>query len=590
MKQFFKIMFASALGALVAGGVIFLLVTFTLIGMSAALSSKPDYIPKANTVFKLSLNGGLFETTEETPFSQIFGDELGLSIKDIVKSIRAAKENKNVVGIYLESGPLFAGDPASVDVIRRALVDFKESGKFIVAYGDVYSQSAYYLCSVADKVFLNPQGMLNIYGLVSETEFYRGLMNKIGAEYLVFRVGTYKGSVERYLLDKLSPENREQITSFQQVIWGNITKAIAESRHIPPQAINDFADKGYFMADATRTVEAGLVDELKYKSEVDEYVKELAGQSDSRLKVASLSKMKNIKEPVHTSPDQVAVLYAEGTITTKIISSLPGGSHEINEELVEALIKLQKNDKVKAVVLRVNSRGGNAYVSEQIWKEIVELKKVKPVVVSMGDYAASGGYYISCAASKIFAEPNTITGSIGIFGLFPNFAGVYKKLDVTTDVVKTNKYSDLGDISRPMREDEKAIIQAYIEKGYDVFITRCADGRDKTKEEIDKIGQGRVWTGQQALERGLIDELGGLDEAIPAAAELAGLTDYKVTHVSESKDFFQQFFERQLEDVKVSIVESVIGAEEYTALKKLNALKSNTGMLARIPYEYEIAF
>jgi protease-4 len=299
--------------------------------------------------------------------------------------------------------------------------------------------------------------------------------------------------------------------------------------------------------------------------------------------------MKSIKESTRKSSNEVAVLYAEGEIKAKVVSSFPSSTIEINEDFADALITLRKDDKVKAVVLRVNSPGGSAYLSEQIWREVTELKKVKPVVVSMSDVAASGGYYISCAASKIYAEPNTLTGSIGIFGLLPNAAGLYKKLDVTTDVVKTNAFGDFPDITRPWREDEKALVQAYVERGYDLFITRCADGRGKTKEEIDQIGQGRVWTGEQAIEKGLVDALGSLDDAIASAAELADVTDYQVTHVSGSKDFFQQLLEKQLENIKISIVKSVIGEEEYSYLQALNEFKSRTGILARIPLECEIA-
>ncbi|GHU54800.1 signal peptide peptidase SppA [Bacteroidia bacterium] len=589
MKQFFKMMFASALGVFLAIGLVILILTFGMIGMVASMSSQSEFVPAKNSVFKLSLNGELTETSVDNPYAQLFGQEQGLSVKDIVKSIRAAKENKNVKGIYLESGVLFSAGIPSIDAIRRELIDFKESGKFIVAYSDNYTQGAYYLCSVADKIFVNPKGSVLVDGLSSQITFYKGLLNKIGVEMEIFKVGTYKGAVEPYMLDKLSDANREQITSYQQSIWGNITKAIAGSRNITQQAINDFADNGYFYAATEKAVEVGLVDELKYRPEAEEYVKEQAGQKGDKLKVASLDKMKNIKVSTRKSSNEVAILYAEGNIQNKVLSSLAGNNVGITDDMVDALIKLRKDDKVKAVVFRVNSRGGDAYLSEQIWHEVVELKKVKPIVVSMSDYAASGGYYISCAANKIIAEPNTLTGSIGIFGSIPNFSGLYKKLDLTIDEVKTNTFGGFLDVNRPWRDDERALMQANIERGYDLFITRCADGRGKTKEKIDQIGQGRVWTGEQALERGLVDALGGLDEAIVAAAELAEVTDYQVTNVFGNKDFFQQFFEKQLENVKVSVVKSVIGEEEFNHLQALNEFKRNTGILARIPYEFELA-
>jgi protease-4 len=586
MKQFFKMMFASALGGLVAIGAIILIGSFILAGIAASFSSRPDYVPKANTVFKLSLDGPLEETVEANPLNFLSFSEAitPIAIKDILKSIRAAKENDNVKGVYLEAGMLSAGTPG-IDVVRRALIDFKTSGKFIVAYGDNYTQGCYYLCSVADKIFLNPLGIVDIRGLVSETTFYKGVFNKLGIELEIFKVGTHKGAVERFMLDKLSDENRGQIASYQQGVWRNITANIAQSRGLSPEDVNNFANKGYTLSPAGKTVELGFVDELKYKPEAEEYVKELAGQTGDKLKVAGLDKMKSIPEPVQTSADRIAVLYAEGEIMDEAVSSLYG-SKLITGKMAGELAKLRKDEKVKAVVFRVNSPGGSAYVSEQIWREVVELKKVKPIVVSMSDVAASGGYYISCAASKIVAEANTITGSIGVFSLVPNATNLFKKLDITTDVVQTNTYGDLLNPARPLRADEKALVQANVEHIYDVFLARCADGRGKTKEEIDQIGQGRVWTGEQALERGLVDALGGIDEAVSLAAELAGLTDYRLTHVSTTTDFLQNLLGKQLEDIKISLVKSFVG-DEYRYLKALNDVKHSSGVRARLPYDIQ---
>ncbi|MDR1646126.1 MAG: signal peptide peptidase SppA [Tannerellaceae bacterium] len=585
MKQFFKMMFASALGGLVAIGAVILIGTFVLVGIVAAFDSSPEYVPSSGAVFKLSLNGPLYETAEENPFDFLsFGEMVSpIAIKDILKAIRAAKENDRIKGIYLEAGAL-QGGTASLDIIRRALADFKTGGKFVVAYGDNYTQGSYYLCSVADKIFLNPLGIVDIHGLVSETVFYKGLLRKVGVEMEVFKVGTYKGAVEPFLLDKLSDENREQIASYQQGIWSNIVEAIAHSRNLAPDDVQAFANRGHFVSPAEKTVELGFVDELKYKPEAEEYVKELAGQTGDKLKTAGLGKMKNIKEaPRKPSAERIAILYAEGEIMTASLSSLYG-SQLITEKMAGEIASLRKDENVKAVVFRVNSPGGSGYVSEQIWREVAELKKVKPIVVSMGNVAASGGYYISCAASRIIAEANTLTGSIGVFGTIPNATGLYEKLDVTTEIVKTNTYGDFLDASRPLRSDEKALMQNYVEHMYDVFLTRCAEGRGKTKEEIDAIGQGRVWTGEQALERGLVDALGGLDEAVAAAAELAGLTDYRLTHTSSSNDFFQTILGKHLEDLKLSLVKNAIG-EEYKYLKALNDLKHHTGVQMRLLYD-----
>ena len=401
---------------------------------------------------------------------------------------------------------------------------------------------------------------------------------------MIFKVGTYKGAVEPFMLDKLSDANREQIQSYMGSIWENVTNGIAEARNIPVTDIDNFANQGYAFAAAEKTVECGLVDELKYRTETEEFVKELAGQSDKRLQTADISKIKSIKTIDREKPNRIAILYAEGEIKPELPSSPYDTEQAITEKVANELIKLKNDENVKAVVFRVNSPGGSAFVSEQIWHQVVELKKVKPIVVSMGDVAASGGYYISCAASKIIAEPNTLTGSIGIFGIFPNVTGLFNKLSLTTDIVKTNTYADLGDMSRPMREDEKVLIQSFVERGYDTFLTRCANGRDMNKEAINEIGQGRVWTGEQAKERGLVDDLGGIDKAIETAATLANLSDYSLTYVSGSKDFWKEFIEKQLGEVKVSIVKNVLG-NEYEYFKTLNNIKSTTGIQARLPYD-----
>jgi protease-4 len=587
MKQFFKMMFASALGGLVAIGAIIFITTFTLIGIAAAFGNQPEYAPEPNTVFKLSLNGSLQETAESNPLDFLsFGNIVSdISIKDVLKAIRTAKDDDRIRGIYLEAGVL-TGGTAGIDAVRRALIDFKTSGKFVVAYGNTYTQGSYYLCSVADKVFLNPLGMVDIHGLTGEVTFYKGILRKVGVEMVVFKVGTYKGAVEPYMLDKLSDENREQIASYQQGIWNNIAGGIAQSRNLTPADVNDFANKGYTLAPAEKVVELGFVDELKYKPEAEEYVRELAGQTGKELKTAGLNKIRNIKEPPHKSNDEIAILYAEGEIVEEVTSSLYG-SKAITDKMAGELAKLRKNEHVKAVVFRVNSPGGNAYVSDRIWREVEELRKEKPIVVSMGNVAASGGYYISCAASRIIAEANTLTGSIGVFGVIPNAAELYKMLDVTTEVVQTNTYGDLLNPARPLRADEKALLQGHVEHMYDVFLTRCADGRGKTREEIDRIGQGRVWTGQQALDNGLVDALGGIDEAIAAAAELAELTDYRITHVVAGvKDFYQELLGKQLEDLKLSLLKSVAG-DEYKYLKALNDLKHHTGVQARLLYDIQ---
>lgn len=588
MKQFFKMMFASTLGFFVGLMLAGVIAIVFMIGMVAGLSSNSQavYTPKAeNSVFKIAFEGDIRESAEENPFTNLLtGRESDLSLRDLLKSIRHAKEQESVKGIYLDMG-VFSGGTASLDAVRRALMDFKESGKFIVAYADNYTQGGYYLASVADKIYLNPQGILGLTGLSSRTMFYKGLLQKIGVEMMVFKVGTYKGAVEPFIADKLSDANREQITSYQNSIWGNITKGIAKSRNITVEDVNRFADEGAFFASPEKAVEYKLIDELKYRSEVEKYLIEQSGQTGDKLKTVGLSNMKNVKKTEREYRNKIAIVYAEGEITQQIISSPYSGNFPcISEKINDDLRKLADNKDVKAVVLRINSPGGSAYTSEQIWKQVYELKKKKPVVVSMGSVAASGGYYIASGASKIIAEPNTLTGSIGIFGMFPNTAGLFNKLALTTDIVKTNRYADFGDPARPMTDDEKALIQGYIERGYDTFLTRCAEGRGVSKADIDSIGQGRVWTGEQALKIGLVDELGGIERAVELAGELAEIYNYNIMEVSTDHDFLKELLEKQIEVVKQSVVKDMLG-DEYEHFRTLRKVKATYGIQARIPYD-----
>lgn len=588
MKQFFKMMFASTLGFFVGLMLAGMIAIVFMIGMVAGLGSNSQavYTPKAeNSVFKIAFEGDIRESAEENPFTNLLtGREPDLSLRDLLKSIRHAKEQESVKGIYLDMG-VFSGGTASLDAVRRALMDFKESGKFIVAYADNYTQGGYYLASVADKIYLNPQGILGLTGLSSRTMFYKGLLQKIGVEMMVFKVGTYKGAVEPFIADKLSDANREQITSYQNSIWGNITKGIAKSRNITVEDVNRFADEGAFFASPEKAVEYKLIDELKYRSEVEKYLIEQSGQTGDKLKTVGLSNMKNVKKTEREYRNKIAIVYAEGEITQQIISSPYSGNFPcISEKINDDLRKLADNKDVKAVVLRINSPGGSAYTSEQIWKQVYELKKKKPVVVSMGSVAASGGYYIASGASKIIAEPNTLTGSIGIFGMFPNTAGLFNKLALTTDIVKTNRYADFGDPARPMTDDEKALIQGYIERGYDTFLTRCAEGRGVSKADIDSIGQGRVWTGEQALKIGLVDELGGIERAVELAGELAEIYNYNIMEVSTDHDFLKELLEKQIEVVKQSVVKDMLG-DEYEHFRTLRKVKATYGIQARIPYD-----
>ena len=586
MKQFFKTVFASTLGVLVALGIVTMGSIFFIIGVAASADGSSEYKPDKNTVFKLSLDGVLVDQAVKNPFSELMGESSNqMAVSDVIKAIRRAKANDNIKGIYLEAGSLSTGF-AGIEAIRRELEDFKDSGKFIVSYGDYYTQGAYYLCSVADSVFLNPQGSVSLVGLASQGLFFTGLAEKIGVEHYIFKVGTYKSAVEPFFLKKFSDANREQLTSFLGSVWGNLTTAIEKSRNISSDELDRYLNEGLAMGQASNAVDYKLADGLRYRYEVENCVKEMAGQDvKGKLKTAGVDKIVSIKVKEKENKNKIAVLYAEGEIRDEDSSS-PFSADEqvISEEMANKLRKLKDDDDVKAVVFRVNSPGGSAYISEQIWKEVVELKAKKPIVVSMGNYAASGGYYISCAANKIVAERTTLTGSIGVFGVVRNFTGTFDKVGVTTDIVKTNTFADLGDISRPMREDEKALIQR-VEQTYDLFLTRCADGRGMTKAEIDSIGQGRVWTGEQALERGLVDQLGGMDDAIKEAATLAELTDYSVIVADGPKDFFTKFMEKQMDEVKVSIAKSVMGEEQFKLFSTIRRAETESGIIARMPFD-----
>lgn len=584
MKQFFKTMFASVFGVLIAFSIIIFGGISILVGMALGSNSSTEYKPQANTVFKLTLSGTLSDQTTENPFASFNGnDEDNLSLTDVIKAIRIAKEDDNIKGIYLDVKDLHGGF-AGFEAIHRELLNFKKNGKFIVSYGDSYGQGCYYLSSLADSILVNPQGSINLVGLASQGIFFKDLAAKLGIEFYIFKVGTYKSAVEPYFMDKFSDANREQLTSFLGSIWNNMTMSISESRGIQQEKLIELINSGIAMNDNQALIDSHLADKLCYRSEVETTLKQMAGQDlEEKLATADINKILSIKTNNKEKEDKIAVLYAEGEIKEDDDSFMGSMENVISEKMVKELRDLAENDDIKAVVFRVNSPGGSAYISEQIWKAVTEVKAKKPIVVSMGDYAASGGYYISCAADKIIAERTTLTGSIGVFGVVNNFAGSFKKLAVTTDIVKTNTYADLGDVSRPMREDEKALIQHSVERTYDLFLTRCADGRGMTKDAIDHIGQGRVWTGEQALEHGLVDALGSMDDAVQEAATLANITDYSVIKANKEKDILSDYLEKIIGEAKLSLIKSYLG-EEYPIFSTIEKVKSLNGIQARMPF------
>ena len=585
MKDFFKFTLASVLGIVLAGIIFTIIGIVSLVGM--VVSSDSETTVQENSILYLNLEGTLSERVEDNPFQNFMGETFtSYGLDDILNSIRKAKDNENIKGIYLQPS-VFVAEYPSLEEIRKALSDFKESGKFIVAYSDQYTQEMYYLASVADKIIVNPQGSIALHGLASQIMFYTDLLKKVGIEMQIFKVGTYKAAVEPFIATEMSDANREQISVYLNSVWGRILEDISESRNISIEQLNQYADNMMDMKTASEYVACGLADTLMYKDGVLDYLKTMSGrEKDESLRTLTVADMKNVKRniPLDKSGNIIAVYYAFGEIDAAL-----SAEEGINpDKVINDLRKIREDETIKALVFRVNSPGGSAYGSEQIWREIALMKEKKPVIVSMGDYAASGGYYISCAADYIVANPTTLTGSIGIFGMFPNFGGLMKdKLGLHFDMVKTNKFADMGSINRPFNEGEKEIMQHYINNGYELFVKRCADGRGMSTEAIKKIAEGRVWTGEAAKELGLVDELGGLDKALEIAVQKAGVESYSVINFPSPENPILSLLEQSKEDYIQGQISNTMG-EYYDYIKFIQNIKDMDHIQARMLFTLNI--
>ncbi len=599
MKSFLKYVLATIVGMIIVSIIFMLTTVSTIIGVAGMESSKTKV--EKNSVLVINLTGSITERTEDNPLASLLSGSVAetQSLADILKAIDHAKTDKNIKGIYIEAGTLVGAAPATLQEIRKALLDFKKTKKFILSYGDAYTQGAYYLCSVSDSIIVNPQGIIDWHGLSMQTTYYKDMLDKVGVSMQVFKVGTYKSAVEPFILTEMSEANREQLTMVSSELWGEMAEEVSKSRKISKENLNQLADEFMAFSQPENYQKKKLVDKLAYSDEVPRIIcnmmKDVNEPDDYHtISVSDLATVSSAK-PKGTSGNVIAVYYAFGDIVQESSHSIPGynSEHEIiGKNTIRDLQELAEDDNIKSVVIRVNSGGGSAYASEQIWHAIRQLRDKKPVVVSMGDYAASGGYYISCAANWIVAEPTTITGSIGIFGLFPEASDLMnKKLGIHVSTVKTNAHSDLGQsLSRAFTEEEGAIVQDYVNNGYKLFTERCAFSRGKSVDDICKIAEGRIWTGKHALQFGLVDQLGTLSDAIAVAQKRAEIKEYSIKEYPAKTNFLDNL----LSDAKGSSyadaqLKTTLG-EYYDIFHQMRNISSKTGIQASMPYRISFNF
>ena len=587
MKDFIKNVGATIVGIFLFGIIIGIFGVMSLVGMVASGQATKNV--KENSVLVLKLQGDLQEQAQDDVLGQLTGNTFNsLGMDAISSAIKKAKANKDIKGIYLETGILSA-DVAQLQELRDQLVDFKKSGKWIVAYSDNYTQGCYYLATAADKVYINPEGSINWHGIGSQPMFVKDLLAKFGVKMQVIKVGKYKSATEMFTEEKMSDANREQTQRYIQSLWDNMCKDVSKSRNISVAKLNDLADNGVFVANGKMLLAEKMVDGVKYADEMKAEVKKLLKlDADKKISQLSIADMATVKEEGNDGDDEIAVYYAYGDIVdSPAAGSLFSNSHAIvGNDVCKDLEELANDDDVKAVVIRINSGGGSAYASEQMWHQIDLLKKKKPVVISMGGMAASGGYYMSCNANYIFAEPTTLTGSIGIFGVIPNFSDLAtNKLGLKFDEVKTNRNALFGSQARMMNEEELTFLQGAITRGYHLFRQRVADGRKMTVDQVELIAQGHVFTGEDALKIKLVDELGGLDKAIAKAAALAKTKSYYTQGYPAPLDFFDQLLQESTDNGSYldGKLKTSLGTL-YEPMKMVNNITTMDRIQARMPW------
>lgn len=591
MKDFIKNVLATMVGMFGFFIVMGVIGMMSIIGMIASGNAAQNV--EKNSVFVLNLSGTISEQGSENPLSMFTGDNsLNSGLNDILSSIKKAKANDDIKGIYIEAGALMT-NYATLQEIRNALADFRKSGKWIVAYGDFYTQGAYYVASVANKVYINPKGIVDWHGIGAQTMFYKDFMAKFGVKWEVVKVGTFKSATETFTEEKMSDANRLQTQTFIDGTWRNVCNAVSKSRGISVDSLNSYADS-YLALQATETlVKAKMVDGMMYGDQVKDAVKKMMKlENGDDIAQLTLNDMLNVKDG-KVEGSEIAVYYAEGDIVQdpKAATMFGNNNYIASRKVCKDLEDLMNDDNVKAVVVRINSGGGDAYASEQMWHQMSELRKVKPVVVSMGDYAASGAYYMSAPASWIVAQPNTLTGSIGIFAVIPDLSGlVTTKLGVRFDEVKTNRNSTFGNLmARPFNAEEKAMLQASVNRGYSLFRQRVADGRHLTIESVEKIAQGRVWLATDALNIKLVDQLGGIDDAVKKAAELAKLKEYYTSDYPAAASWIDNLLNSMSSSGTYldAQLRQTLG-ELYQPFTVLRSINKREAIQARIPYAISI--